>query len=181
MTAIEPNLVFLGEDKIILANPSTFEYQEKKILGAKPNTKFYSTTVVGKDIETFGGWDERRQMNEVHVLDSKTGEWYKPHVSGCVPRPRNHHSAVVVHATRGFSEDEDEAIVEVGNAPDLARQKQQSASKMYIAHMFGWVCHDSFIINPWVSRPNMLTQLDSERPQFYGRCGLLVSEYARAR
>jgi hypothetical protein len=74
LVSIDGKLVFLGEERILFVDPSTFEYQEKKLSGANPNTKFFSTAVVGKDIEIFGGWDERRQVNEVHVLDTTTAQ-----------------------------------------------------------------------------------------------------------
>jgi hypothetical protein len=44
----------------------------------------------------FGGWDGRRQHNDMHVFDTERMGWYKPHVSGTVPRPRNHHTAAAL-------------------------------------------------------------------------------------
>jgi len=47
-------------------------HREKRFIGARPNAKHFSAVVVGKDVQTFGGWDERRQQNDVNILDTGT-------------------------------------------------------------------------------------------------------------
>lgn len=70
MVVVEDELVFIGNNSILFVNPETMTFREKQFIGARPNARLFSAVVVGRDIETFGGWDERRQQNDVNILDT---------------------------------------------------------------------------------------------------------------
>lgn len=46
----------------------------------------------------FGGWNGRERLNDIHILDTKTGVWSRPHVSGDLPYPR---AGMTLTALRG--------------------------------------------------------------------------------
>jgi hypothetical protein len=99
MVGVDGKLCFIGETQLALLDPETFEIDVKPYIGAIPPVDKFSTVVVGHEIETFGGWDQHSQRNEVNILDTRRAVWYQPHVLGVTPRPRNHHSAAVVSVT----------------------------------------------------------------------------------
>eukprot|EP01127_Copromyxa_protea_P020418 TRINITY_DN6836_c0_g5_i3.p1 TRINITY_DN6836_c0_g5~~TRINITY_DN6836_c0_g5_i3.p1 ORF type:complete len:899 (-),score=135.57 TRINITY_DN6836_c0_g5_i3:89-2785(-) len=73
------------------------QWSESQPGGRGPPFQQYSCTAIGSQILTFGGWDSKKQKNEVFILDTQKLNWYKPHVSGlAVPKPRNAHSAVTI-------------------------------------------------------------------------------------
>lgn len=129
MTWVEETgkLTFLGTVSYLAVDPVTLAFKEVPIAGVRHNTHYFTTGVVGGDIEIFGGWDERRQQNEVYVLDTKQAVWYKPHVAGGVARPRNHHQAVVVRT----SHDIFSSSHETGATSHTLR-------RTYIVHLYGW-------------------------------------------
>eukprot|EP01129_Flabellula_baltica_P005347 TRINITY_DN1930_c0_g1_i1.p1 TRINITY_DN1930_c0_g1~~TRINITY_DN1930_c0_g1_i1.p1 ORF type:complete len:1123 (-),score=233.46 TRINITY_DN1930_c0_g1_i1:19-3357(-) len=64
--------------------------------GLFPQFEQYSVTAVGSILFTFGGWDNRRQHNDVFAFDTEHLFWYQPHVRGiAIPRPRNNHATCV--------------------------------------------------------------------------------------
>jgi hypothetical protein len=46
------------------------DFGEHIVGGKPPVAQYYSTTVVDKDIVTFGGWDEKEQQFDVYILDT---------------------------------------------------------------------------------------------------------------
>lgn len=79
-------------------NPKTLEIVEKKASGTLPSVKTCAYSNREHEVICFGGWDElrRRQDNDIVVFDPRESLWYKPHIQGCVPRPRNHLSSARV-------------------------------------------------------------------------------------
>jgi hypothetical protein len=64
---------------------------------APPSKQFSITQISPTMLLTFGGWDDQGQQSEVFILDMGNPEgdtlhWYKPHLGGDFPRPRNSHS-----------------------------------------------------------------------------------------
>ena len=99
MVGVDGKLCFIGPTALALLDPETYEIEVKPYVGAIPPVDRFSTVVVGHEIETFGGWDQHSQRNEVNILDTRRAVWYQPHVLGISPRPRNHHSATCVTVT----------------------------------------------------------------------------------
>jgi ankyrin repeat protein len=95
IVAMENELVFVSHMKMLKVNPKTFTYSTSELRGTRPRITHHSAIAVGTDIVTFGGWDDRKQQNELFILDTKSELWYKPHISGLLfPRPRNNHACV---------------------------------------------------------------------------------------
>lgn len=93
MVAMGEELVFVHHMNLLRVNPKTFVYSTSELRGTRPKITHHSAVAVGTDIVTFGGWDDRKQQNELFILDTKSGLWYKPHISGLLfPRPRNNHA-----------------------------------------------------------------------------------------
>jgi ankyrin repeat protein len=65
-------IVFVSSQKMLKLDPETMKYSESELEGKRPTAQYYSTTVVNKDIVTFGGWDEREQQFDVYILDTGT-------------------------------------------------------------------------------------------------------------
>jgi hypothetical protein len=60
----------------------------------------YSIQTINNKALVFGGWDGNKQHNEVWMLEPINSEgtrlrWFKPHITGTIPRPRNNHAAAV--------------------------------------------------------------------------------------
>jgi ankyrin repeat protein len=95
VVAMEQDLVFVAHMRMLKVNPKNFAYSLSDLRGTRPRITHHSAVAVGTDIVTFGGWDDRKQQNELFILDTRSKLWYKPHISGLLfPRPRNNHSCV---------------------------------------------------------------------------------------
>mmetsp|Transcript_23008 Transcript_23008/g.33959 ORF Transcript_23008/g.33959 Transcript_23008/m.33959 type:complete len:604 (+) Transcript_23008:356-2167(+) len=46
----------------------------------------------------FGGWNGRERLNDIHILDTETSTWSRPHVGGVLPHPR---AGMTLTALRG--------------------------------------------------------------------------------
>jgi len=93
MVAMGDELVFVQHMTMLRVNPRNFVYSTAELRGTRPKITHHSAIAVGTDILTFGGWDDRKQQNELFILDTKSGLWYKPHINGLLfPRPRNNHA-----------------------------------------------------------------------------------------
>lgn len=100
MVAMGDDLVFVAHMKMLCVNPKTFEHSEHQLRGARPKISHHSSLAVGTDIITFGGWDDRKQQNELFILDTRSKLWYKPHTGGIIfPRPRNNHASTYFETT----------------------------------------------------------------------------------
>jgi N-acetylneuraminic acid mutarotase len=40
------------------------------------------------EIFIFGGWNGKERLNDVHILDTKSSTWSRPHIAGVLPHPR---------------------------------------------------------------------------------------------
>ena len=95
IVALGDDLVFVQHMKMLRVNPKTFVHSISELSGTRPKITHHSSFAVGTDIITFGGWDDRKQQNELFILDTRSNLWYKPHTGGLIfPRPRNNHSAL---------------------------------------------------------------------------------------
>ena len=74
-----------------------WHWSSPKILGDSPRPRSYhSATAIGNSIVFFGGNNENRCFNTVHVLEAKGDDkwmWSHPKVSGKAPSPRTGHVA----------------------------------------------------------------------------------------
>eukprot|EP00742_Colponemidia_sp_Colp-10_P003006 GILJ01003208.1.p1 GENE.GILJ01003208.1~~GILJ01003208.1.p1 ORF type:complete len:537 (+),score=47.89 GILJ01003208.1:88-1698(+) len=61
-----------------------------------PQIKNHTATLVGKKLYVFGGYDGRRNHNDMHVLNVTTFTWSKPTVFGKIPNGRNGHTATLI-------------------------------------------------------------------------------------
>lgn len=134
MVGVEGQLCFIGKTALALLNPETFEISVKQYEGAVPPVDKFSTVVVGHHIETFGGWDQHSQRNEVNILDTRNAVWYPPHVLGISPRPRNHHSAASaqISSTKRLRE------IVAGGVETLEPLTVEEFSSTCIVHAYGW-------------------------------------------
>ena len=53
----------------------------------------HSCVVMGKYMVIFGGFDGKKRMNDVQLLDTDAMEWSRPTVNGIPPTARTYHSA----------------------------------------------------------------------------------------
>lgn len=149
---VDGKLCFVSKNSLALMDPETFEIEVKAFEGAVPPVDKFSTVVVGSHIETFGGWDQHSQRNEVNILDTRTARWYPPHVLGISPRPRNHHFAASVTvkdpsllrsaAARSLDKENETAStsassLSASSAP-VASNPEENHSKTLIVHAYGW-------------------------------------------
>lgn len=117
MVAMDDDLVFVAHMKMLRVNPKTFEFSVHELRGARPKITHHSSFAVGTDIITFGGWDDRKQQNELFILDTRLKLWYKPHTGGLIfPRPRNNHASLYFETTNPIfaldpSDDADNTIL----------------------------------------------------------------------
>lgn len=56
----------------------------------------HSCNLVGNKLYVFGGWNGKKGLNDLHVLDVDAMEWSCPAVSGTPPTTRNNHATFVV-------------------------------------------------------------------------------------
>ena len=58
-----------------------------------PGRAGHSATLIKSNIVVFGGGDQRRSFNDIHILDTNVMTWSRPTDAGDVPHPRTGHSA----------------------------------------------------------------------------------------
>ena len=56
----------------------------------------HSCNVIGKYLYVFGGWNGRKALNDLHILDTEELRWISPETSGKLPACRNNHTTAVV-------------------------------------------------------------------------------------
>lgn len=134
MVGVEGQLCFIGKTALALLNPETFEISVKQYEGAVPPVDKFTTVVVGHHIETFGGWDQHSQRNEVNILDTRNAVWYPPHVLGISPRPRNHHAA----ASARISSPKHLREIVAGGIETAEPRTEEEFSSTCIVHAYGW-------------------------------------------
>lgn len=61
-----------------------------------PQIKNHTATLDGKSLYIFGGYDGKRNHNDLYVLDVDSFKWTRPEVSGPAPEGRNGHTATLV-------------------------------------------------------------------------------------
>eukprot|EP01130_Rhizamoeba_saxonica_P016897 TRINITY_DN790_c0_g1_i3.p1 TRINITY_DN790_c0_g1~~TRINITY_DN790_c0_g1_i3.p1 ORF type:complete len:840 (+),score=162.66 TRINITY_DN790_c0_g1_i3:259-2778(+) len=76
-------------------------WSQQKMVGEIPTEILPSSCNVDNEILIFGGFKEKcGQQNQIHVYDCNTKTWYKPHISGTIPRARNNHSMAYIESTQ---------------------------------------------------------------------------------
>lgn len=56
----------------------------------------HSCDVISGKLFMFGGWNGKRALNDLHVLDTEDMKWYEPETTGRIPACRNNHTTAVV-------------------------------------------------------------------------------------
>ena len=134
IVGVEGKICFIGKTALALLDPETFDISVKVYEGAVPPVDKFSTVVVGHHIETFGGWDQHSQRNEVNILDTRNAVWYPPHVLGISPRPRNHHSAASAKVSNSkYLRKTSAAAIESAEP-----RPEEEFSSTCIVHAYGW-------------------------------------------
>ena len=63
--------------------------EDTQVSGNVPSKRAnHSSAVVGTKLCIFGGWDGKKRLNDIFVLDTDTLVWSKPNVNGRLPAPR---------------------------------------------------------------------------------------------
>ena len=55
----------------------------------------HSCDVIGNKLYIFGGWNGKKALNDLHILDTDEQRWYEPDITGRVPACRNNHTTAV--------------------------------------------------------------------------------------
>jgi len=93
--AMEDELIFVAHKSMLKVDLKSYDFSVTELQGTRPLITYHSSVAVGTDIVTFGGFDDRKQQNELFVLDTRAKLWYKPHIGGLIfPRQRNNHSCI---------------------------------------------------------------------------------------
>ncbi|RYG45647.1 hypothetical protein EON67_10380 [archaeon] len=67
------------------------------VAGTLPSARAcHTTTLLGRKVYLFGGFDGAKCFNSLDVLDLDSLTWFNPHVSGTVPQARNAQTVTVV-------------------------------------------------------------------------------------
>lgn len=80
---------------------ATYTWRTVETRGEAPQQRAnHSSAVLEETSELFifGGWNGRERLNDIHILNTKTGVWSRPHVSGDLPYPR---AGMTLTALRG--------------------------------------------------------------------------------
>mmetsp|Transcript_25240 Transcript_25240/g.54649 ORF Transcript_25240/g.54649 Transcript_25240/m.54649 type:complete len:476 (+) Transcript_25240:162-1589(+) len=80
---------------------ATYTWRTVLTRGEAPQQRAnHSSAVLEETAELFifGGWNGRERLNDIHILDTKTGVWSRPHVGGDLPYPR---AGMTLTALRG--------------------------------------------------------------------------------
>lgn len=80
---------------------ATYTWRTVETRGEAPQQRAnHSSAVLEETAELFifGGWNGRERLNDIHILDTKTGVWSRPHVGGDLPYPR---AGMTLTALRG--------------------------------------------------------------------------------
>ena len=56
----------------------------------------HSCDIVGNSLYIFGGWNGKKALNDLHVLDTEEMQWVEPEATGRIPACRNNHTTAVV-------------------------------------------------------------------------------------
>jgi hypothetical protein len=82
---------------LFCANPACALWRRPSFSGAPPPARAgHSATLIKTNIVVFGGGDQRRSFNDVHILDINVMAWSRPTDSGDVPHARTGHSATCI-------------------------------------------------------------------------------------
>jgi len=68
-----------------------YEWRKVETLGSPPQPRANHSSAFLNETEElfiFGGWNGRRRLNDIHILDVATSSWSTPHVSGVIPHAR---------------------------------------------------------------------------------------------
>eukprot|EP00301_Raphidiophrys_heterophryoidea_P002815 c11300_g1_i2.p1 GENE.c11300_g1_i2~~c11300_g1_i2.p1 ORF type:complete len:1154 (-),score=303.16 c11300_g1_i2:140-3601(-) len=75
----------------------TMTWSSPAVQGLPPSPRFgHTMTVVGTNIYIFGGTTGQTSLNELWVFETEQSRWSHKECSGKLPRPRHHHSTVVL-------------------------------------------------------------------------------------
>ena len=66
---------------------------EKDLPGARAA---HSCDVIANKLYMFGGWNGKKALNDLHMLDTEEMKWYEPETTGRIPACRNNHTTAVV-------------------------------------------------------------------------------------
>lgn len=73
------------------------EWSQPAVSGVHPSARAcHTTTLLGRKVYMFGGYDGVRCFSELDVLDLDTMTWLQPRVAGAVPMARNAQTVTVV-------------------------------------------------------------------------------------
>lgn len=87
----EPSLPSNSEHSCVWMRPS---WQ-----GTAPGPRTgHSACVIGDTMMVFGGFDGKRALNDLHILDLRNMTWSRPADTGAVPPPRAGHTATAIGA-----------------------------------------------------------------------------------
>lgn len=71
------------------------KWSQAEVWDEVPPIKNHSSTLDGNRLYIFGGYDGKRNHNDLFVLDIETYSWSRPQVTGQVPVGRNGHTAAL--------------------------------------------------------------------------------------
>lgn len=83
-------------DDIAYYYPGKHRFTQPPIQGFHPRFARHCSVAIGTKVWTFGGYDGVSKYFQMAVLDTETGIWSYPAVSGTPPIPRTNHSAATV-------------------------------------------------------------------------------------
>lgn len=128
--SIDGKLVWTSESSYIVADASTGIYTIEPLRSKSVTLAQQATQkAFGDSAVCFAGWTGDSQLNDISIFRLSGGGWYFPTYSGIVPRPRNFHSAVLVHTKCAYFG---------SNASDLPSGLRLSHPKPVIINAFGW-------------------------------------------
>lgn len=79
----------------------TYTWRQVQTRGAAPQQRANHSSAFleeTKELFIFGGWNGRERLNDIHILNTETGVWTRPHVGGDLPYPR---AGMTLTALRG--------------------------------------------------------------------------------
>jgi ankyrin repeat protein len=191
-------ILFIGRQDMLEFNPVTGDARKLEASGRFPNTKSYSKVNVDNQIVTFGGWNEQEQQFDVHIFEQDRSIWYKPHVTGTVPRPRNNNATVYTENLgkmmfiggwngRNFIDDVDILSIQTlvpeefgmylnsSELFDVMLQVQNQSVKCHKAILY---CRSKYFKSMLEKDPNVtqLTITDVKSPLFYALLNYLYTD-----
>lgn len=82
-------------------NTQTFTWRKVETTGAIPQQRANHSSAILEEtgeLFIFGGWNGTERLNDIHILDTATSTWTRPHAGGILPHPR---AGMTLTALRG--------------------------------------------------------------------------------